>query len=104
MVAVGFFPEYGPSRASKVPSSFSVKRGIDVLVLLLLPSHPPMPCWLTRCLSQDTRPHSPKLAALALLGIRAVGGEGLDQGILTTPMLHHCVRCPVARRTSFYKN
>ncbi|CAN0417438.1 unnamed protein product [Hapterophycus canaliculatus] len=42
--------------------------------------------------SQDTRVHSPKLAALVLLGIKLVGGEGLDQGVLTTPMLHHCVR------------
>lgn len=47
---------------------------------------PPLPPF------QDTRPHSPKLAALALLGIKLVGGEGLDQGVLTTPMLHHCVR------------
>ncbi|CAB1103506.1 unnamed protein product [Ectocarpus sp. CCAP 1310/34] len=42
--------------------------------------------------AKDTRPHSPKLAALALLGISLVGGEGLDQGVMTTPMLHHCVR------------
>eukprot|EP00904_Undaria_pinnatifida_P011484 jgi/Undpi1/7466/HiC_scaffold_22.g09939.m1 len=42
--------------------------------------------------AKDTRPHSPKLAALALHGIKLVGGEGLDQGVLTTPMLHHCVR------------
>ena len=42
--------------------------------------------------ARDTRPHSPKLAALALLGIKLVGGVGKDQGILTTPMLHHCVR------------
>lgn len=41
---------------------------------------------------QDTRPHSPKLAGLALSGIKLIGGQGLDQGILTTPMLHHCVR------------
>ncbi|CAM9385398.1 unnamed protein product [Scytosiphon promiscuus] len=42
--------------------------------------------------AKDTRAHSPKLAALVLLGIKLVGGDGLDQGVLTTPMLHHCVR------------
>ncbi|CAM9771735.1 unnamed protein product [Ascophyllum nodosum] len=42
--------------------------------------------------AKDTRSHSPKLAALALQGVKLLGGEGLDQGVLTTPMLHHIVR------------
>ena len=42
--------------------------------------------------ARDTRPHSARLSALALDGIRRVGASGDDLGLLTTPQLHHIVR------------
>jgi phosphoacetylglucosamine mutase len=42
--------------------------------------------------ARDTRPHSARLAALALEGVAHAGGGGEDFGLLTTPQLHHIVR------------
>lgn len=42
--------------------------------------------------ARDTRPHSASLSALALEGIRRVGGVAEDFNTLTTPQLHHIVR------------
>ena len=41
---------------------------------------------------RDTRPHSERLAAIAMEGIDKVGGIAEDCGVLTTPQLHHLVR------------
>ena len=43
-------------------------------------------------IGRDTRPHSEGLANIALEGVAAVGGIGVDCGVLTTPQLHHLVR------------
>ena len=43
-------------------------------------------------IGRDTRPHSEGLASIALEGVAAVGGIGVDCGVLTTPQLHHLVR------------
>ncbi len=43
-------------------------------------------------LARDTRPHSARLAALAAAGAAAVGVPVVDEGVATTPQLHHCVR------------
>ncbi|GBG33793.1 Phosphoacetylglucosamine mutase [Hondaea fermentalgiana] len=40
----------------------------------------------------DTRTHSPRLADLAAQGIESVGGAAERIGVVTTPILHHCVR------------
>ncbi|KAJ4431489.1 hypothetical protein ANN_20087 [Periplaneta americana] len=42
---------------------------------------------------QDTRPSSMGLAQAALIGIKALGGEAKDYGVVTTPMLHYFVMC-----------
>ena len=42
--------------------------------------------------ARDTRPHSARLASLALEGAVRIGGKGEDCGLLTTPQLHHIVR------------
>jgi len=46
-------------------------------------------------LGRDTRAHSPHLACLVRLGAIHTGNGGVrvhDHGVVTTPMLHHCVR------------
>lgn len=43
-------------------------------------------------IGRDTRPHSERLARLALEGIELVGGTAVDCGLLTTPQLHHIIR------------
>jgi len=44
--------------------------------------------------ARDTRPHSERLASLALDGVAHMGSActGDDRGLLTTPQLHHIVR------------
>ena len=43
--------------------------------------------------ARDTRPHSARLAALALEGIAHMGDcKAVDYGLLTTPQLHHITR------------
>ncbi|GFG37410.1 hypothetical protein Cfor_04283 [Coptotermes formosanus] len=52
--------------------------------------------WETRALvvvGQDTRPSSPDLAQAAITGVRVLGGEVKDYGVVTTPMLHYFVAC-----------
>lgn len=52
--------------------------------------------WETRALvlvGRDTRPSSPDLAQAAITGIRVLGGEVKDYGVVTTPMLHYFVAC-----------
>ena len=39
------------------------------------------------------RPSSPDLAQAAITGIRILGGEVKDYGVVTTPMLHYFVAC-----------
>jgi hypothetical protein len=39
------------------------------------------------------RPSSPDLAQAAIIGIRILGGEVKDYGVITTPMLHYFVAC-----------
>lgn len=39
------------------------------------------------------RPSSPDLAQAAITGIRSLGGEVKDYGVITTPMLHYFVAC-----------
>ena len=46
----------------------------------------------TVLLGRDTRPHSERLAAIAVEGVELVGGVAADEGLLTTPQLHHLVR------------
>ena len=41
---------------------------------------------------RDTRPHSERLAGIAIEGVDSLGGEAVDCGVLTTPQLHHLVR------------
>mmetsp|Transcript_18369 Transcript_18369/g.32518 ORF Transcript_18369/g.32518 Transcript_18369/m.32518 type:complete len:565 (+) Transcript_18369:195-1889(+) len=43
-------------------------------------------------IGRDTRPHSERLASLAIKGVEALGGTVLDIGVVTTPQLHHVVR------------
>jgi len=43
-------------------------------------------------LGRDTRPSSPGAAALVARGVRAAGALVADEGVATTPQLHHCVR------------
>ncbi len=43
-------------------------------------------------LARDTRPHSARLAALVAAGAAAAGVPVFDEGVATTPQLHHCVR------------
>ena len=40
---------------------------------------------------RDTRPHSPKLADLAMRGAEAMGCVVVDLGVVSTPQLHHVV-------------
>ena len=42
--------------------------------------------------ARDTRPHSARLASLALDGVKHLGAHGDDFGLMTTPQLHHIVR------------
>jgi phosphoacetylglucosamine mutase len=39
------------------------------------------------------RPSSPGLAQAAVTGVRTMGGEVKDYGVVTTPMLHYFVAC-----------
>jgi hypothetical protein len=39
------------------------------------------------------RPSSPDLAQAAITGVRVLGGEVKDYGVVTTPMLHYFVAC-----------
>jgi phosphoacetylglucosamine mutase len=39
----------------------------------------------------DTRSHSPPLSELAIQAIRALGGQVINHGVATTPLLHHAV-------------
>jgi phosphoacetylglucosamine mutase len=41
----------------------------------------------------SNRPSSPDLAQAAITGIRVLGGEVKDYGVVTTPMLHYFVAC-----------
>jgi len=43
-------------------------------------------------MGRDTRAHSEKLSDLAAAGVKALGGSIRDLGVVTTPILHHCVR------------
>ena len=40
---------------------------------------------------RDTRSHSPELASLVVRAARAIGATVVDHGVVSTPMLHHCV-------------
>lgn len=42
--------------------------------------------------ARDTRPSSESLSAAAISGIKALGGEYHDYGLLTTPQLHFIIR------------
>lgn len=43
-------------------------------------------------IGRDTREHSPALASLLTRTLSALGAVVVDHGVVTTPMLHHCVR------------
>ncbi|XP_026323195.1 phosphoacetylglucosamine mutase [Hyposmocoma kahamanoa] len=45
------------------------------------------------CIGMDTRYTSPRLAAAAVHGVMALKGTAREFGIVTTPMLHYCVKC-----------
>ena len=42
--------------------------------------------------ARDTRPSGPALIAALEDGIKAIGAEGRDAGVTTTPILHYLVR------------
>ncbi|XP_049880653.1 phosphoacetylglucosamine mutase [Pectinophora gossypiella] len=44
-------------------------------------------------IGMDTRYTSPRLAAAAVHGVMALKGTAREFGIVTTPMLHYCVKC-----------
>ncbi|XP_038219448.1 phosphoacetylglucosamine mutase [Zerene cesonia] len=44
-------------------------------------------------IGMDTRYTSPRLAAAAVHGVMALKGTAKEFGIVTTPMLHYCVKC-----------
>ncbi|XP_061723518.1 phosphoacetylglucosamine mutase isoform X2 [Cydia pomonella] len=44
-------------------------------------------------IGMDTRYTSPRLAAAAVHGVMALKGTAKEFGIVTTPILHYCVRC-----------
>ena len=48
--------------------------------------------WRRRHRPRHAAAHSEGLAGIALEGVAAVGGIGVDCGVLTTPQLHHLVR------------
>jgi len=43
-------------------------------------------------IGRDTRSHSKELSVLAATAATALGAKVVDHGVVTTPMLHHCVR------------
>lgn len=43
--------------------------------------------------ARDTRPTGPALVAAFEDGLKAVGAEGRNEGVQTTPVLHYLVRC-----------
>ena len=43
--------------------------------------------------ARDTRPTGPTLVAAFEDGLNAIGAEGRNEGIKTTPVLHYLVRC-----------
>ena len=43
--------------------------------------------------ARDTRPTGPALVAAFEDGLKAVGAEGRNEGVRTTPVLHYLVRC-----------
>lgn len=45
------------------------------------------------CTAMDTRPSSAQLSKAAIDGIKALGGQCHDYGLLTTPQLHYIVCC-----------
>ena len=42
--------------------------------------------------ARDTRPSGPALVAAFEDGLKAIGAEGRDEGVKTTPILHYLVR------------
>lgn len=49
--------------------------------------------------ARDTRPSGPALVAALEDGLKAMGAEGRNEGIKTTPILHYLVRCVNTRGT-----
>ncbi|KLO17033.1 phosphoacetylglucosamine mutase [Schizopora paradoxa] len=43
--------------------------------------------------ARDTRPTGPALVAALELGLKAIGAQGRNEGVQTTPVLHYFVRC-----------
>jgi hypothetical protein len=43
-------------------------------------------------IGRDTRPSSDRLRTCVAAGVEALGGEVIDIGVLTTPLLHHYTR------------
>lgn len=43
--------------------------------------------------ARDTRPTGPALVAAFEDGLKAMGAEGRNEGVKTTPILHYLVRC-----------
>lgn len=43
--------------------------------------------------ARDTRPSGPALVAAFEDGLRAIGADGRNEGVKTTPVLHYLVRC-----------
>lgn len=49
--------------------------------------------------ARDTRPTGPFLIAAFEDGLKAIGAEGRNEGVKTTPVLHYLVRCINSRGT-----
>ena len=49
--------------------------------------------------ARDTRPSGPALVSALQDGLKAIGAEGRDEGVKTTPILHYLVRCINTRGT-----
>ncbi|KAF8584511.1 phosphoacetylglucosamine mutase [Ramaria rubella] len=49
--------------------------------------------------ARDTRPSGPSLVAALEDGLKAMGAEGRNEGVQTTPILHYLVRCVNTRAT-----
>jgi len=49
--------------------------------------------------ARDTRPSGPALVAALEDGLKAMGAEGRNEGVKTTPILHYLVRCINTRGT-----
>ncbi len=43
--------------------------------------------------ARDTRPTGPALVAALEVGLKAIGAQGRNEGVKTTPVLHYLVRC-----------